>query len=331
MKFKRILLSGLILCCCVSSAVCSASDTPQTVTAVLRPLTLEYRAYGQVEPRSLVTVRAATIGTVRSFNVLPGDRLRAGQRVARLAGPDYAAAMAAAHGRRDAAQSTLAAVQHNYPQFSSIQDVANANAALADAQAALTRLLAAGQIRAPVSGTVLAVTAARGERVTAGESLLTIEPTNRLWIRAVYYGSHAAPVQVGMQGEFVPADGARPVPVKVVTVFAARTRDGGESIGLFAANPAQRLFNGEFGTLTLNGAAQRQVVVPSRALVLDRGRWWVLVGTPHGFRPQEVTPGPTRGWDTFIEQGLAPGEHVLVENAYLEFHRSIAQSYQPPD
>jgi len=42
-------------------------------------------------------------------------------------------------------------------------------------------------------------------------------------------------------------------------------------------------------------------------------------------------PGPARGWQTFIERGLEPGAQVVVENAYLEFHRGISKNYQPPD
>ena len=34
---------------------------------------------------------------------------------------------------------------------------------------------------------------------------------------------------------------------------------------------------------------------------------------------------------TYISRGLKPGEQVVAENAYLEFHRGISQRYTPPD
>ena len=73
------------------------------------------------------------------------------------------------------------------------------------------------------------------------------------------------------------------------------------------------------------------MAVPTRALILDRARWWVLVRTPQGDRQQQVVPGPTSGWTTCIARGLSPGDQVVVENAYLEFHRRIAQRYTPPE
>ena len=70
------------------------------------------------------------------------------------------------------------------------------------------------------------------------------------------------------------------------------------------------------------------VAIPTRALILDRGKWWVMVHTPHGNHPRQVTPGPARGWNTFITHGLPAGSQVIVNNAYLLFHASIAEHYQ---
>jgi cobalt-zinc-cadmium efflux system membrane fusion protein len=71
--------------------------------------------------------------------------------------------------------------------------------------------------------------------------------------------------------------------------------------------------------------------VPTSALVLDRGRWWVLVRTARGDRPQPVVPGPALGWRTWIAAGLRAGQQVVAKDAFLKYHRDIAQSYQPPD
>jgi hypothetical protein len=89
--------------------------------------------------------------------------------------------------------------------------------------------------------------------------------------------------------------------------------------------------SGERGTVTLTGATRSLIAVPTRALVLDRARWWLLLRTPKGLQRRAVVPGATRRWETFIEQGLSPGEQVVVQNAYLEFHRDISERYRPPD
>lgn len=304
---------------------------PGTVPAELQSFTPEFTAYAQVQPRTVVTVRTAVTGVVAAFRVLPGERVRPGQELAKLEGPDYDSAVAAARSRRDAARSNLDTARRNYPQFSSAQDVANDRAALEEAQSTLDALQAGGRVLAPAQGIVLTLDAAPGERVASGEPLLTLQPDNQLWLRAVYYGADAAAIHVGMSGEFRAADGGQPIPIQVASVFGALAPDGGESVSLRATTTAPGWVNGRFGSVTLDGTARQCVTVPTRALVLDRGRWWVLVRTPRGFQPREVMPGPARGWQTFIVSGLTPGAQVLAENAYLEYYRSISKNYQPPD
>ena len=106
---------------------------------------------------------------------------------------------------------------------------------------------------------------------------------------------------------------------------------GGEAVGLTPTISNVRWINSEFGALTLNLPMRRLVAVPTRALILDRGKWWVLVHTAKGDHPQEVAPGPSRGWQTFLESGISQGTEVVVQNAYLVFHRGISKTYQPPD
>lgn len=153
----------------------------------------------------------------------------------------------------------------------------------------------------------------------------------QLWLKAAYYGADVTAVRAGMSGLFVPAGSSRPVPVKVCAKFGLLRADGGESVAMLATSTRPDWVNGMFGTVTLNGPVQTLVAVPTRALILDRGRWWVLTRTPAGDVPQEVEPGPTRGWQTFIERGLKPGTRIVVANAYLQYHRNVAQSYQAPD
>ncbi len=152
-----------------------------------------------------------------------------------------------------------------------------------------------------------------------------------LWLKAAFYGADLKELRPGLKGNFAPAGSGRSVPVKVCAKFSLLRADGGESVAMIAAPAKPDWQNGMFGTVTLSGPPRDLPKVPTRALVLDRGRWWVLVRTASGDVPQEVRPGPARGWDTFIESGLEPGTRVVVANAYLEYHRRVAQAYQPPD
>ncbi|MGH8290989.1 MAG: efflux RND transporter periplasmic adaptor subunit [Steroidobacteraceae bacterium] len=322
------------------------------MTVYAQPVTETFPAYGQVQPIASLVVSAIEAGVVADMKVLLGSQIKAGEALATLTGPEIQSLLVNRKGTVRSAQAQLASADRNltverrqlFAQMSTQQAVAAAQSAVAAAQAAFDTAQAQLRVaqdmrtlRAPSAGTVLAINAAEGERVIAGQTILTLQTTNRLWLAAVYYGTDAAAIRVGMPGQFQPASGGAPVSVKVVAVSAALAPDAGKSVGLVAMDkpaglaPPVPWSNGERGALTINGATQSLVAVPTRALILDQARWWVLVRTPKGVRAQEVVPGVTRGWDTFIERGLSPGQQVVVQNAYLEYHRGIAQHYMPPD
>ncbi|MDE2314384.1 MAG: hypothetical protein KGL04_09455 [Elusimicrobia bacterium] len=159
-------------------------------------------------------------------------------------------------------------------------------------------------------------------------------PASGLWLKAAYYGADAQAIHVGMRGRFKPAgtDGPRGVPVKVCAVFSLLRSDGGESVALAASTPRPGWMNGMFGTVDLKGPVESLIAIPTRALIVDQGAWWVLVRDSQGQDvPRQVVPGPSRGWRTFIKRGLKAGEKVVVVNAYLKFHRNVSKNYQPPD
>ncbi|MGH8227166.1 MAG: efflux RND transporter periplasmic adaptor subunit [Steroidobacteraceae bacterium] len=309
-----------------------------------QPFTKQLRAYAQVEPIAVLPVRAMQSGVVMRLRMVPGSAVKAGETLAELGGPEIQSVMAqdeanvrAARARLSAATRALTSERELLTeQLATRQTLAAAESALAAARAAFqtaASVLRAAQrlrtLRAPGDGLVLAVNAAEGERVAAGQSVLTLQLTHRLWLRAAYYGANAMAIHAGMRGQFVPTEG-KAVAVEVATVFGTLQPDGGESVGLTPTEPI-RWLAGETGIVTLDGRARSLPAVPTRSLILDQGRWWVLVRTPRGDIRRLVTPGPTRGWQTFIEHGLEPDERVVVVGAYLEFHREIARQYQPPD
>ena len=324
----------------------SAHAGAGAVTARVQPVAAQYRAFAQVAPIAVLPLRAQQAGVVTGMQVLAGESLKAGQNIGVLGGPEIQALFvqddadfASALARLDAARKSLAFQRRQrrlqlttkLAVFQAESALAQARSALEIAQANLRALRQTIVLRAPIDGRVLAVDAANGERMAVGQPVLVLQPVHRLWLQAVYYGADASMVHAGMTGRFVPADGSHPVPVRVSSIFAMLAPDGGEGVGLTAMGPAPVWRNGEFGRLTLNGPVRSLVAVPTRALILDRGKWWVMVRTKTGDHPQQVIPGPTRGWRTCIVHGLAPGSKVVVDKPYLEFHRSIARRYQLPD
>lgn len=343
----------IVLVAAAPAAIAATAGADGTVTVREQPVPAEYAAYARVRPIAVVPVRAIEPGTVTAMRVRPGSPVIAGETLATLSGPEIQALLVSRQGAARSAQSRLTAAQRALAaerrqlagQLSTRQSVAAAQSSVAAAAAGLqsaeAQLRVAQELielRAPSAGTVIAVDAASGERVAAGQAVLTLQPGGSLWLEATYYGSDAAAIRVGMPGRFAPAAGGAPVAVKVVSVLPALGPDGGEKVGLVATGPlpgarsdrALPWLEGEWGTVTIFGPARPMIPVPTDALIIDRAKWWVLVRTPSGDRPQPVVPGPARGWNTLIAKGLEPGQKVVVQNAYLEFHRGIAQHYTPP-
>lgn len=334
----------MVVLCAVAAMPAHAADKLWTAKAQTMPR--QIIGYATVEPHAVLRLRAGVAGTVTNLTAQPGDTVAANAMLGQLTGPSIdtlLAARRAAVARADAAfkvaQQEQAIQQQKFAaRLTTRSAVDHAAAALSNAQAerdnahaALSAAEDIASIRAPRAGRVLTVDAYVGQRVGADETVLTLLPANGLWLRATVYGTDADAVGAGAPGQFAPAAGGVSIPVKVRAVVGAVRSDGGQIVNLepIAATPGWA--DGETGTVTIDAGTLSGVVVPNRALVLDQAKWWVLVHTAKGEVPQEVTPGPSRGGLTLITQGLAPGSAVVVDNAYLEFHRGISERYQPPD
>lgn len=319
------------------SSAAAAAPQATTLTVRAQPVAQTFRAYGEVEPIAVTRMRAVEPGVVRRL-VLPGERVKAGQVLAVLGGPQAQSLLAQRRGALRAASIQLTADRRKLAaQLVTRQTLAADEAAFAAARGQLRVAVQTLTLRAPASGQVLAVHAADGEQVAAGQRILSLE-TSRPWLSATFYGAQALELRPGMRGRFQPVSGGA-IPVRVKTVSRALGPGGGEQVGLLPASQGRQATaalgaswrSGQWGTVTLAGATRSLIAVPTRALILDRARWWVLVRTSRGDRRQQVVPGPTRGWMTYVSRGLKPGERVVVENAFLEFHRGISQRYTPPD
>ncbi len=334
-------LLGIALLLAAGSA--AAADS---VVVQMRTVDVSLAAYAQVTPVVPSRLRAQATGELAAVAVQPGDRVAAGQVLARLAGAEISARIAARRAAVHAAQAAvtvarqaLAVEREKFTgKLATRLAVDKAQAALTQAlavrdrgRAELRAALAAAQITAPSAGTVLSVDAAAGERVTAGQLLLTLQNSGSLRLRAVFYGTAAATVRSGMAGQFQTVDEAAPIAVQVRSVAGQLQRDGGEVVWLKATAPQPGWRNGEAGRVRLRAGSRSVARVPTRALILDRGQWWVLVRRDGHDVRQQVVPGAADGSDTSILHGLTAGERVVVTNAYLRFHRDVAARFQPPD
>lgn len=307
-------------------------------------------AFARVEPISVASLYAGLDGRLGELDLVPGSRVKSRQIIGRLDGTQVRERLAVDRSRSHAAREeekdlddALAIMQQRRAQhLATRQDVDHASAAAA--QARTLRIEADQQLwadmdmtalRSPAKGEVTAVYAHTGERVHAGQLLAKVQPDNALWLSASLYALDARrTLHVGMHGRFIPDDGSMPIPVRIEQLPPRLHADGGQPVELLpAAGTSQRptWFSGETGTLRLEGRPRMRILVPTRALILDGGQWWVLLSTSGGEIRRAVTPGSRYGDRTVILHGLTVGAHVVVDNAYLRFHRNIAHHYQVQD
>ena len=329
----------------VAAAIGQTSDA-DVVTVQSRLQTSQLVAYGQVSPVSTVPVSAAEEGVVTGLAVRPGTHVRAGQSLAHLSGPAIdslvtqgEADVRGAQSQLDAAVKSLEIAREQLPAHLTTRQAvqqaesvaAQARSGLVNAQSRLATIRELMTVSSPADGIVLQLNSANGALVSVGQPILTLQPANGLWLLANYYGADLTRIRVGMTGQFLPSDGGTPIKVRVASIPGTLAVGGGESIALKPLHVTPSWLSGESGTVNLDLPARQMVAVPTRALVLNQGKWFVMVHTASGDRAQEVVPGPTEGWDTFIVSGLAPGTKVVVSNAYLLFHANSAEQYQIPD
>lgn len=319
-----------------------AMAAPVTLPARAVNYRPKVRAWAQVVSLAPVVLRATVAARVAKVLVSPGEAVRAGQPLVTLAGPTLEGESAAARARWQAAQNefmaaqrTAASARRTYPAITDRSTLDAAEAALAAAQSdaaaarsALEILQAQQTLSSPMPAVVDAVNAAAGADIPAGTPLVSLLAHDSLWLRVEVFGDASLPAVT--MARFVPANGGPAVRVRRVAELPARAPDGAQVFN-FAAVGSGPWQAGETGELVWQGAPESAVAVPSEALVLNAGRWYVLTKLHGKLAAQAVTPGPILGTDTIVIHGLRAGVPVVVRQAYALFHRDFSAQYAPPD
>lgn len=316
-----------------------------TMPAVEKRVVTTFSAPARVQAASNTVLSAPMAGVISGLRVLPGETVRTGQAIAHLTGPTVstdserlAADLKSAQIRVAAATQAAAIEQQKLDEQLSTRDAvirvrAELDAAhqqLVAAQSASRNYASLAVISAPEPGVVTAVNAADGQYASAGQALVTVVPTRGLYVVANLYGSNASSVAAGKKGVFL-ADGANaPIDVVVERVSWSVTTPGQLEVWLNAVQ-GTALVPGTVGTVSLTTSDDKRLAIPSTALILDAGQWWVLVRDRSGSRRRQVIPGLSDGGWTSIRQGLAPGERVVTQDSYLLFHQDFATRYQQAD
>jgi len=338
----------LILAAIIASSVAghrAFAEDVVTMPEVQKRVVVTVSAPAYVHAAFNTVLSVPTAGIVSGLRVLPGETVRPGQTVAHLTGPTvsadsarFAADLKSAQIRVSEATQAAAIEQEKLDEQLSTRDAVvrvraeldTARQQLVVAQSAARSYASFTVIRVPEAGVVTAVNAASGQYVNAGQALVTVALSHGLHLVANLYGNDASLVTSGMRGVFLAEGANAPIDVVVQRASWSVSAPGQLEVWLDAAR-GSALVTGTVGTVSLTTSEDKRLVIPSTALVLDSGQWWVLVHDRSGNQRRHVVPGAADGGWTSIMQGLSQDERVVSQDAYLLFHRDFATRYQQAD
>jgi len=315
----------------LTMALAESRPAGDSVT-VLGELAVSEDAYAEVGtsiPARVVKVLAA-----------PGDLVRVGQQLAELESPDVGQAranLAASKARLDLASASAKRRQELGAEHIVAQrEVELAEAELAQARAehaaaglALAALGATSGsgarfvLVAPVAGTVIERSALLGRLVDAHRPLYVVGDLGRLWLLVHAFERDALRMRTGASAHVTfPALPGQSVDGPVTRIGSrvdptSRTVDVRIELG----NPSGLLRPGMSASalVPLGDAAERVVTVPIESVQRTREGWAVFLPRAEegSFEKRKVGRGRDLGAQVEILSGLAAGERVVVEGAFL--------------
>ena len=300
-------------------------------------------APGTVEsdPARTVIVLPPGAGRVHELKVALGDHVKRGQALVIIDSPDLAQAYA--DNDKAASAAALAAKNLGYQEAQfrigaaaqkDLDQTRNDNAqALAEYTRTRARLRAIGAppeahgdarlltVRAPVAGSVTALSVARGATINDDtQPLMTIADLSVVWVTALVAEKDVASVAPDQDAEVsIDAYPGKTLHGKVLFVSDVIEPDSRrDKTRIEFQNSDGLLKPNMFASVTVHGPPQQRVVLPSSALLMNNDRTSVFVAVaPWTFERRSVEPLLEESSQVTIASGVQPGEQVVVKGGIL--------------
>ena len=328
MKAFLALTAFTALAACGSGTPAPA-PSPSVEVSVVRPqrgsLPATVLAYGSVAPamNGTQTISEAQPGQIERLMVTPGMAVRAGQPLAafmlapsaRSSYQQAVQAVATAGTQRDTAAQLLG------QKLGTTDQLAQANQALSDAQAALAVLRADGAgraahtITAPFSGFVTAITATQGDRLQANAPILTIARGGEVVVTAGIDPADRSGVKAGQAASIQRLSGGGAIRGKVLRVASALNA-ATRLVDADIAFPSGALLPGEAMQVAIETGQVSGWLVPHKAVVTASGPDHVfqVAGKKAKSVPVKVALSSDNG--DIVEGQIDPSKPLIVAGAY---------------
>lgn len=290
----------------------------------------------EAPPSGSARIDARAGGIVRSIRQRLGDVVARGETLATIESPEaasLAAAQASAAARLEQIRAAFVREKSLFDaNVTARQDFEAARADLGVAQAELERAEAAAAaagvsgngrliaVTSPLAGRVTAAQAVLGSYVAAGDELFRIVNPSELQANVSISTADAGRIAPGDEAAIaLPSGGRASATVRSVTPsLDPETRTAIAVLDL--SNPMDELQPGAFVQVRIRPsgeASSEEITVPEDAVQMLDGEAHVFVRSENGFTARPVSLGQRSGGRVTILSGLAPGDRVAAENAFL--------------
>jgi cobalt-zinc-cadmium efflux system membrane fusion protein len=295
----------------------------------------------EADPARTATVIPQLSGRVTELKVHLGDRVAKGQVLVVIDSADLAQAYDDYDKAADASKLTQKNLGRQTQQsaigVASDRDLDQARSDDAQAQAELVRTRAHLNVlgvpidsrgparrlivRAPFGGSITSLSVAPDTTINDPTApLMTIADLSTVWVTAMVAEKDLGAIAKDQDAEVdLVAYPDRTLHGKVSFVSDVIEADSRrDKIRIAFANQSYALKPNMFASVTLIGASQSQVVLPSSALLMNNDRTSVFVATaPWTFERRSVDPLLEEGSSVAIRSGVKPGEQVVVKGGIL--------------
>jgi cobalt-zinc-cadmium efflux system membrane fusion protein len=292
-------------------------------------------------------------GPVSKLLVQPGDKVKAGDHLAEVDSPDFAAAISAyrkalatAQTLRRVADVDKDLVEHDgVAQREEEQAQTDAINAEADRDAALQTLVSlnldpqviedlqagrpvsrpGGMINSPIAGTVVEKLITPGELLSAGSTpCFTVADLSRVWVMTQIYGSDLNAVSAGDSAEIESGIATNTFDGTVDNISALvdpTTRS--VMVRVVVENPGDLLKKQMYVRVRIKASQESTgLLIPVSAILRDDENLpFVYVVQPDGsYARRHVTLGYRTGDQYDIPEGLSAGDQIVVDGAiFVQF------------
>ncbi len=295
-------------------------------------LTRSLPVSGPIKAVNSAFVKARVAGELQGLTVREGDRVQAGQVLARVDATEYQARTRQAQQQAESAKAQVDIARRSFDNNRKLVDqgfisqtaLESSSASLAAAEASYRAAMAAADIarkslddtvlRAPITGQVAQRLAQTGERVAIDARVLEVVDLNRLEVEASLAAADSIGVQVGQAVRLNVEGSNRSLTGKVARINPSAVAGSRSVLAYLSLDTTEGLRQGLFAQGSIAVGVSRALAVPVSTIRTDKPLPYVQWVQDNKVAHQTVTlgeRGEADGVPMVAVTGLAEGSQVL--------------------